>query len=226
MNTNTTETGPRTLAGPSRTPHPLAGGIYSIKPRFQRSLARIEGALVRKGVHPDVITISGLIVCVLGGAALYGARWYPFLLLLVPFAALVRTALNALDGLVARSSGLARPWGEVLNECCDRLADVSLFVGLLFAPGSNAPMGCAALVLMLLSSYVGTVAKAAGGKRQYGGIMGKADRMLYLGVAAPVALLLPGVPVFTYLLAAVTAGLCITIFQRMEAAYNDLQPRS
>jgi phosphatidylglycerophosphate synthase len=183
----------------------------------------VERALVRRGVHPDLITISALIVSVLGGAALYGARWYPLLLLLVPVATLVRTALNALDGLVARSSGLARPWGEVLNECCDRFADVSLFVGLLLAPGSNVPTGCAALVLMLISSYVGTVAKAAGGKRQYGGIMGKADRMLYLGAAAFATLLLPGVPVFTYLLVGVVAGLCVTIFQRLEAAYHDLQ---
>src|SRR4051794_4673811 len=157
MNTSNAEE--RAATASSHAPHLPAGGIYGIKPRFQRALSGIEATLVRRRVHPDYITLSALVISVLGGMALYGARWCPPLLLLVAPAVLVRTALNALDGLVARSGGLARPWGEVLNESCDRLADVALFVGLLFAPGSSVPLGCAALVLMLLSSYVGTVAK-------------------------------------------------------------------
>ena len=75
---------------------------------------------------------------------------------------------------MARGTGLARPWGEVLNEFCDRLADVALLTGECFAPGSNPRLGAVAIVVMLLSSYLGTAAKAAGGKRQYIGVMGKA----------------------------------------------------
>ena len=99
-------------------------------------------------------------------------------------------------------------------------------VGLLLAlaPGSEALLGVATLVLMLLSSYVGTVAKAAGGRRQYGGVMGKADRMIYLSLVCVVAFLLPGVPVFRYFLVAVLVGLGLTIAQRLRAAYVDLQP--
>ena len=201
-------------------------GIYSVKPRFQHALGGIEAFLVRKRVHPDYITSSALLVSVAGGLALYGASWYSLLLLLIPPLVLVRTALNALDGLVARDTGLARPWGEVLNESCDRLSDIALFVGLMFAPGSNVAFGSAALVLMLFSSYVGTAAKAAGGRRQYGGIMGKADRMLFLGVASFLAFLLPNLPVFTYFLILANAGLLITIVQRLRATYYDLKSLS
>lgn len=197
-------------------------GIYAIKPRFQRALGGVERLLVQRGVHPDHLTLCALLVSLIGGAALAASGAHPWLLLLVPPVAMGRTALNALDGLVARRTGLARPWGEVLNETCDRLSDVALFGGVAVA-GSDARLGAVALVAMLLSSYVGTASKAAGGRRQYGGVMGKADRMLYLSIAAVPAFLLPGVPVFSYFLIVVTAGLCVTIAQRLGATYADLQ---
>lgn len=52
----------------------------------------------------------------------------------------LRLALNALDGLVARDLGPARPWGEVLNEVSDRLADLALFVGAALDGGWGDPV--------------------------------------------------------------------------------------
>jgi phosphatidylglycerophosphate synthase len=54
--------------------------------------------------------------------------------------AIGRLAANALDGLVARRTGLARPWGEVYNECCDRISDTLIFVGLAFNSQVIAPL--------------------------------------------------------------------------------------
>jgi len=198
-------------------------GIYRIKPRFQRALRGIEVYLVRRRVHPDYVTFAALALSVFGGLCLLGTNVLGALgLLLIPVA-IGRTALNALDGLVARGTGLARPFGEVLNEFCDRLADVSILTGVAFAHGSDARLGAVTIVVMLLSSYLGTAAKAAGGKRQYGGVMGKADRMIYLSVASLFAFLLPGLPIYLLYLAVVLAGLLYTIVQRMEATHADLQ---
>ena len=198
-------------------------GLYGIKPRFQQALAGVVGFLVRRRVHPDVLTLSAVTLACLGGAALYGSHWAPWLLLLLPPVALGRTALNALDGLVAAGAGLARPWGEVLNEFCDRLSDTALFTGLALARGSDARLGAAALVLMLLASYLGTLSKAAGGRRQYGGVMGKADRLAYLSLASVVAFALPDWPVFTYFLVFVIGGVTLTLIQRFGATYAGLQ---
>jgi CDP-diacylglycerol--glycerol-3-phosphate 3-phosphatidyltransferase len=197
-------------------------GLYAVKPAFQRGLGGIERALVRRRVHPDVLTVGAVLVSALGGLGLWGANWAPWLLLVVPAAAMVRIALNALDGLVARDLGVARPWGEVLNEICDRLSDVALFAGASLAPGSDARLGAAVLVVMLLSSYLGTAAKAAGGRRQYGGVMAKADRMLVLGGAAVLAFFLPGLPVMSVALGVVLAGLAVTLVQRARSTYHDL----
>lgn len=201
-------------------------GIYQMKPRFQHALGGIEAGLVRRRVHPDYLTIGALVISVLGGIALWGSHWSRWVLLVIPVIAIGRTALNALDGLVARDTGLARPWGEVLNECCDRLADVALLAGASFAIGSDARLGAIAIVVMLLCSYLSIVSKAAGGKRQYGGIMGKADRMILLNFTSVIALALPKQRIFTIFLAVVLVGLVITIAIRARAAYVDLQPDS
>src|SRR5215208_4784411 len=108
-------------------------GIYQLKPSFQRSLQPVEGWLVARRVHPDQLTYGALLLSVLGGGCLLLAPKQLWLLTLVPVVAIARTALNALDGLVAQRTGLARPWGEVLNEFCDRLADLALLSGLALA---------------------------------------------------------------------------------------------
>ncbi len=200
-------------------------GMYAVKPAFQRSLGGIECWLVERRVHPDWLTYLALALSAVGGACLYLAPDLPWLLLAVPVVTVVRTALNALDGLVARDLGLARPWGEVLNEFCDRLADLALIGGLVAAAPSAKMLGVGVVVLMLLSSYLAILSKAAGGPRQYAGPMGKADRMAVLAVAAPLGLVLPLELVYNGFLVIVGVGLVLTIVSRARATYRDLQPR-
>jgi phosphatidylglycerophosphate synthase len=199
-------------------------GVYAIKPRFQRALRGAEDWLVARRVHPDAVTLAALGLAMAGGALLYAAAWTPALLLLVPIVAIGRTALNALDGLVARRLGLARPAGEVLNELCDRLADVALFGGLALAPTTDGRLGAATLLAVLLASHLGVLSKAAGGRRQYAGLMGKADRMVYLAVVAPVAGLAGHPEWLNWYLVVVLAGALVTLVQRWERTHADLEP--
>lgn len=196
-------------------------GIYAIKPWWQRRLATLEDWLVAHNVHPDVITFSGVVCAGLMGASLaLSARWSLLLMAVAPFA-IGRLAANALDGLVARRTGMARPLGEVFNECCDRFADTLVFVGLAFNSGVFAPLAWGTLVLILLNSYLGIVAKAAGGKRQYGGLLAKADRMIYMAAFSPVPLFF-GTPAWNWLLLAFIPATIITIIQRYRWTYRDL----
>jgi phosphatidylglycerophosphate synthase len=199
-------------------------GIYSNKPKFQDALRVVERPLVRWRVHPDVLTLSALGLSFLGGFALFASRWTPWTLLAVSFIALLRICLNALDGMVAKDLGVARPWGEVLNELSDRLSDVAFFVGLALVQGINMPLALSVLVLMLITSYVGILSKAAGAAREFGGIMGKADRMILLAVASILALILPNLPVFNGFLTLVLVGLAATLIQRLRRTYVALKP--
>src|SRR6266566_1431628 len=154
-------------------------GLYEIKPAFQNRLAGLADFLTARGVHPDVLTFAGLGCAVAGGAVLGAgmALHQPAWLWCVPLLVFARLAFNALDGMVAVRAGVARPWGKVLNEFCDRLADLAFLAPLLLVIGQNTLLVVAALCVMLLVSYLGVLAEAAGAARQYGGVMGKADRM-------------------------------------------------
>lgn len=198
------------------------GGIYAIKPWWQSRLAGIESALVKRQVHPDVVTFAGVVCAGLLGAALFGSGQWPLLALAVPPLAVGRLAANALDGLVARHTGLARPRGEIFNECCDRISDILVFVGLAFTIQVIASLAWGVLVLALLSSYVGITARAAGGKRQFGGLLAKADRMIYLALFSPVVIW-RGPVAWNWLLLAFIPALLITLVQRYRWTYIDLK---
>jgi phosphatidylglycerophosphate synthase len=162
--------------------------LYDLKPRFQNLLDTPAEWLAERDTNPDVLTFAGVAAALVGGAALAaGALGQQPLLWLVPAMALARLTFNALDGMVAVRTGRARAWGKVLNELCDRLADLAFLVPLCLVPNINQPLVAAAIATTLLVSYLGVLSEAAGARREYGGVLGKADRMVWLGLAAGVA---------------------------------------
>lgn len=197
-------------------------GIYSIKPWWQKQLTGLENRLVRHHVHPDLVTLSG-VACsgLLGSVLAMTGRWSLLALAVAPLA-IGRLAANALDGLVARRAGLARPWGEVFNEGSDRLSDALIFVGLAINSRVIPPLTWGALTLTLLSSYLGIAGKAAGGNRHTGGFLAKADRMIYMAIFSPLVIIF-GASAWNWLLLAFIPATLLTIAQRLRWTYIDLK---
>lgn len=200
------------------------GGIYAIKPWWQRRLHGLENWLVNHQIHPDFVTLAGVACAGLLGGALAWSSALPLLTIAVAPLAIGRLAANALDGLVARRSGLARPWGEVFNEFSDRLSDTAIFVGLALNSHVCGPLAVGVLLLTLLNSYLGIVAKAAGGKRQFGGLLAKADRMIYLALFSLIVLF-AGAAAWNWLLLIFVVALLVTIVQRYRWVYADLNQK-
>jgi CDP-diacylglycerol--glycerol-3-phosphate 3-phosphatidyltransferase len=158
--------------------------IYGLKPRFQALLRPLSDGLVRAGVSPNQVTVAALLLSFAGGLALWArpaARWP---LLLLPAILLVRMALNALDGMMAREHGLKTPLGLVLNELGDVLADAALYLPLAFHPAFPPPLVVAAVVLAAATELAGVVAVQLGASRRYDGPMGKSDRAFVFGALA------------------------------------------
>jgi CDP-diacylglycerol--glycerol-3-phosphate 3-phosphatidyltransferase len=189
-------------------------GLYGIKPRFQSVLAPLADGLAAHRVHPDVLTYAAVGCALLGGAALVLSPSAPALLLMVPVLVSARLALNALDGMVAQRMNVARPWGKVLNEFCDRLADLAFLAPLAVLPGAIPLLVTAALCSTLLVSFLGVLAEAAGAARQFGGTMGKADRMACLGVAATLSFVSGTLLPLQALPVLLIAGALVTLFER------------
>ena len=149
--------------------------VYALKPGFQSLLRPLVGRCAAWSVTPNQITWLACLLSVGLGADLANGsgRW-----LLLPLFLLVRMALNAMDGMLARDYGLATPGGAVLNELTDVVADAALTLPFVAVTG---PLGAGlAIFFALLAEMAGVV---GGGVRRYHGPFGKSDRAVALGAA-------------------------------------------
>ena len=88
--------------------------------------------------------------------------------------------LDALDGIVARKRGLSSKRGDLVDHTLDRVADILIIGGIAFGPLVKTEIGFAAIIGVLMLSYMGTQAQAVGAGREYAGLLGRADRLIVL----------------------------------------------
>jgi CDP-diacylglycerol--glycerol-3-phosphate 3-phosphatidyltransferase len=103
-------------------------------------------------------------------------------LLLLPIILLLRMALNALDGMMARNYNMQSKVGEILNELGDVISDLFIYFPLLFLFKLNLYVLLVFLFLSVINEFTGVLAKAISGNRRYDGPMGKSDRAFLVGL--------------------------------------------
>ncbi|UCC93519.1 MAG: CDP-alcohol phosphatidyltransferase family protein [Thermoplasmata archaeon] len=132
-------------------------------------------------VNPDVLSWLAILFAVLAGYLFVAAWDYDHDLLLLAFLAIILNAvLDALDGYVARFTGKASRLGDYLDHVLDRYADAFIFGGIAISGYVHTPVGIVAIFGVFFTSYMGTQGQAIGLKRNYGGILGRADRLALL----------------------------------------------
>lgn len=191
-------------------------GIYRIKPWFQRLLQPITNTLVKYKISPDWMTYGAIAVAILMAIFTLLGRESRLWLVLVAVGVPLRLAMNALDGQVSRALDLADSMGEVKNELGDRFADGIIFGALCFIPDIPLYVSVSALIITLLIGYVGILSKAVTGVRQYGGFMGKPDRMTAVAVGALGVALTGWWPWFSLMLSVVIVLGLITLLVRLR----------
>jgi archaetidylinositol phosphate synthase len=135
-------------------------------------------------VHPDIISWIAFAFAVLAGASFWAAGRYGYHLLLLAFLAMLLNALfDALDGWVARLTKVASKRGDFLDHVLDRYADAFIIGGIVLSAYAHFTVGLLALLGVIFTSYMGTQSQALGLDRNYGGLMGRADRLVYLLLA-------------------------------------------
>lgn len=198
--------------------------IYDVKPAFQRLLRPLVRGLVRLGATPNSITILALLLSVAAGSAI--ARWpgSRLPLLALPIVLLVRMALNAIDGMMAREHDMATPLGGLLNEGSDVLSDIVLYLPLALVPAFNDRLVLALVILAGLTEFIGVTAVTIGASRRYDGPMGKSDRAFWISILAIAAALWPtGRSWFDLGLAAIVIAEVLTILNRGRAALAEVR---
>jgi len=159
----------------------------------ERFLDPFVTAADRVGLTPDGISViafgfavAAAMAYVLAGQPVGG--WEPDPLLYVVGAALVflNGWMDLMDGALARRQGTDSKAGDLLDHVLDRYADIVIVAGL---AGGTAEylLGFLAVTGVLMTSYLGTQAQAIGLERVYGGVVGRADRLVIIGVVTGVA---------------------------------------
>ncbi|MGM8871704.1 alpha/beta fold hydrolase [Psychrobacter sp. 2Y5] len=195
--------------------------IYQLKTQFQNQLRPISDKLVSSGVSANQVTVSAIVLSAgsayvianippqAGNKTLVGSdhseqnarAW-----LILPLALLVRMALNAIDGMMAREHQQASTLGAVLNEGGDILSDYLLIASLsshlpastgkklylesttlqhpkIFHPAKLSNHAHLKLIngLSTLTELIAISAHLTTGERANHGPLGKSDRALELG---------------------------------------------
>ncbi|MFB6169339.1 MAG: CDP-alcohol phosphatidyltransferase family protein [Haloferacaceae archaeon] len=194
-----------------------------LRPVAERALDPFVAAARRAGLTPDGVSVVAF-GCAVAAGGVFALGASPLYLLA---AALVFANgwLDLVDGALARATGAASTGGDLLDHVLDRYADVALLVGM--AAGLDRyGLGLLAVTGVLLTSYLGTQIQAVGLGREYGGLLGRADRLALVGVTAAATALYPR-PVGPLTLlgwALVVLGVVghVTALQRFVGAWRDL----
>ena len=198
--------------------------LHQLKPAFQRLLRPLVDPLARAGVTPNQVTLAALAASIATGALLAAFPADRMLLLAVPVVMLLRMALNAIDGMLAREHGMQTAFGGFLNELCDMASDCALTLPFVLVLPQATPWVVLLTVLAVLAEFAGVVAQALGGGRRHDGPMGKSDRAFLVGL---IALLLgagvaPGA--WCVMLVAAGCGLAlITLFRRIKRGSLEIE---
>jgi phosphatidylglycerophosphate synthase len=143
----------------------------------------ILNVLQQLSISADTVSAVSLGCAVLAAVAYYAAGNNNLVLVLALLFLLLNGLLDALDGALARKTGTVSKYGDFVDHVIDRYADVFIIFGIFLGGFLPADLGALALAGVLLASYLGTQAQAVGIGRVYGGIMGRADRMVVLSIA-------------------------------------------
>jgi CDP-diacylglycerol--glycerol-3-phosphate 3-phosphatidyltransferase len=91
-------------------------------------------------------------------------------------------ALNALDGMMARTYNQQSKKGEVLNEVGDVVSDLFVYFPLIRFENAALYWVVIFICLSVVNEFAGILGKAVSGQRRYEGPMGKSDRAFVMGV--------------------------------------------
>ncbi len=197
--------------------------LSRLRTGWGRLVRPLVDVLLRLGVSPDAVTVSGTV------AAVVIALWaFPTGHLLLGAVLLGGAALmDTIDGAMARRSGRTGPWGAFLDSTLDRFADGAIFAGLVVwftGRGDDrltALLALACLVLGAIVPYARARAEGVGAHAAVG-IAERGERLLVslvatglVGAGLPTALL-------TVALGLLAVASLVTVFQRVLVVRRQL----
>lgn len=185
-----------------------------VRPRIQGFIGPIGTFLASIGVTPAAMTAFGLVVTI-AGAVVIGTGH----LAAGAAIALLGSALDGLDGTVARAADRVSARGAFLDAGSDRIGEIASFAALAVAMEGNARV----LLLIVLSvggamlvPYLRTKAESVGLNGSTG-FMGRAERVILFALGLITGLVEP-------MLWLMVVSVWFTAIQRFVSTYRRIEP--
>jgi len=199
--------------------------LDKFRPLANRMLTPFVSAADSLGLSPNGVSVLSLAVAGAAAAAFVAGepQWYAVGGLLV----LLNGWLDLVDGALARRQNVASDGGDLLDHVIDRYADL-IIIGGLAAGIERFALGFVAVTGVLMTSYLGTQIQAVGLGRAYGGLVGRADRLVLITITGLVAAVVTGPVIAGYgvvalLLAFFAVVGHLTALQRFWGAWSDIE---
>lgn len=198
--------------------------IYKLKSRFQALLRPTVARLHAQGVTANQVTVFACAVSVGLGLWLYFARPDAIAFALIPAWMLVRMALNAVDGMLAREFGQQSKLGAFLNELTDVISDAALYLPFAIIAPFEPFWVAVVITLAGLSEFAGALGATVGASRRYDGPLGKSDRAFVFGALGLwIALALPLPEWAKWLMPLLAVLLVWTLVNRVSRAVREAE---
>jgi len=199
------------------------------RPAVTAAFTPLAKLLHRLGVTPDMVTMFGTVASsalalwlIPSGHLLIGA------LVIALFA-----LLDTVDGILARLTSSAGPWGAFLDSTLDRISDGAIFLSIALYFVRNYQLvpylrmwGIVATLAVLVFSSVVSYSKARAGSLGVdiqSGVFERATRLVFALV--PLFLVQLGLPIIVLVIALtiLAVGTLVTVMQRMVEARTHLR---
>ena len=185
-----------------------------VRAQIRDRMGELGRTLHRLGVHPDMITLLGLVIVAIASVIIARGQFQLGGIILV-----AGLPLDALDGAVARAMGRKGNFGGVLDSTLDRYADAFIFGGLSYHFAVQGQFDNMLLCLAALTGgFVVSYVRARAGEAGLSVKVGLLDR--FVRVIIIIAVLL--VPPLTILgLWVLAIGANFTALQRIWYVYRN-----
>ena len=155
----------------------------SIQNTFFSLLTPLVKALTQWGVHPNSLTLAGLIITCMAAVALFKGNLRTGGVLI-----LLGGLCDSLDGNLARATGKATRSGALLDSVIDRYSEFVMFLGIgaYFITMNNYVILVVTFIALcgsIMVSYTRARAESLGFESK-AGMMQRAERIVFLGAGA------------------------------------------
>lgn len=188
--------------------------LNKVRPQLQRFINPLASKI---GLHPNILTIIGLLVSLLAAYAFSQKN-----LLIGALLILLSGFFDVIDGAVARNNNTKSKFGGFLDSTSDRFADAFIIIGIVYGGYVNWFWGILALLASMSVSYVRARAEVEGIKCDVG-IAERAERLFIILSGAFLGYFInPQFFMSMAILLVIILGY-ITVFQRIYHSWKELK---